>query len=104
MTKTTSALLLLLLISSIAPAAQLIMPAAETNRASASGSSSSPVISADGSNIVFVSYARDLTTNRADGVSLNLFLRNLTTSNTILISATPLRTGGNGNSAWASVS
>ena len=54
--------------------------------ASAAGSSFNPVFSADGQHLVFVSHANNLVTNDDLGFSLDVFVRDLVNSNTVLVS------------------
>jgi hypothetical protein len=66
---------------------------------SAGGSSFRPVISADGSRVVFMSHANNLVTNDNQREWLDVFLRDLVTSNTVLVSLNTSGVGGgNGNS------
>jgi len=69
-----------------------------------SASSAQPIFSADGQHLVFTSAARNLTTNRTDDRSVNLFWRDMQANKNVLISATPDGSGGNGNSSWPSIS
>jgi hypothetical protein len=65
--------------------------------------SSMPVLSADGRYLAFISRAPNLITNRTSG-SYQVFLRDLTTSNIVLVSATLANTGGNDHSTLPSLS
>ena len=65
-----------------------------TGGALSQGGSMDPIFSPDGHSVAFVSYATGLTANPAnpagpDGPGLNLYVRNLTTGTTTLVSATP---------------
>src|SRR2546421_7502548 len=62
--------------------------------AAAAGGSYTPAFSGDGNSIVFVSHARNLVTNDDLAPYLNVFLRNRTTSNTVLVSVNVTRLGG----------
>src|SRR2546422_3856580 len=65
--------------------------------------SSMPVVSADGHYIVFISRAPNLVTN-AIGGNYQVYLRDSTSSNIVLVSATPGNTGGNDHSVLPSLS
>jgi Tol biopolymer transport system component len=58
------------------------------------GNSHSPVFSADGRHIAFVSHANNLVTNDDLGPHLDLFVRDLVTSNTVLVSVSTNGFGG----------
>jgi Tol biopolymer transport system component len=70
--------------------------ASASTRASLSGAgnSHSPVFSADGRHIAFVSHANNLVTNDDLGPHLDLFVRDLVTSNTVLVSLSTNGFGG----------
>ena len=53
---------------------------------SAAGNSFNPVFSADGQHLVFISHANNLVTNDDLGVWLDVFVRDLVSSNTVLSS------------------
>ncbi len=69
----------------------------------ANGSSGAPSISGDGSLVVFGSWADNLTSGDDSGY-YDIFLRNLATSATILVSAPPNTGQANGNSSLPNVS
>lgn len=54
--------------------------------ATASGDSTSPMFIGDGRHVLFTSSARNLTTNPNDGIGLNVFIRELATQSTRLVS------------------
>src|SRR5258708_14205166 len=77
---------------------------ASTNVAAA-GSSLNPAFSADGRFVVFVSHANNLVTNDDLTPYLDVFVRDRTTSNTVLVSVnTSGRGGGNADSHSPSIS
>lgn len=63
----------------------------------------SPVISANGRRVAFLSEAVNLVTNPVSG-AYQVYLRDLVSSNTVLVSANSLRAGGNDHSLLPSVS
>src|SRR5881394_248228 len=65
--------------------------------ASAAGSSFNPIFSADGQHLVFVSHANNLVTNDDLGLSLDVFVRDLVNTNTVLVSVS---TNGFGGANW----
>lgn len=72
---------------------------------SAGGNSFNPVFSADGQKLVFVSHANNLVTNDDLGLWLDVFVRDLVTSNTVLVSVSTNGTGGaNSDANYPSVS
>jgi hypothetical protein len=78
-------------------------PSAPTG--SAAGNSFNPVFSADRSHLVFVSHANNLVTNDDAGPWLDVFARNLVTSNTVLISVSTNGFGGaNADANYPSIS
>src|SRR4030095_1575708 len=76
--------------------ADTIQPASTAYRTSttASGNSYSPVFSADGRSIAFVSHAGNLVTNDDSGPNLDLFIRDLPTGKTVLVSVSTNGVGG----------
>jgi len=62
--------------------------------ATGAGSSHSPVFSADGKHIAFVSHANNLATNDHLGPHFDLFVRDLAASNTVLVSVSTNGFGG----------
>ncbi|MDB6031475.1 MAG: domain protein beta Propeller, partial [Verrucomicrobiales bacterium] len=62
--------------------------------ASGAGPSFTPAFSADGQSIVFTSLANNLVTNDNDGLNLDVFVRNLTTGTTRLVSVSHTGKGG----------
>src|SRR5262245_624571 len=73
--------------------------------ATAAGNSHSPVFSADGKHVAFVSHANNLVTNDDLGPHLDLFVRDLVTGNTVLVSVSTNGFGGaNDNVALYSLS
>lgn len=88
-------------IGSISLAENSIRPASVPNpeNLAGGGGSFSPCFSADGLHIAFVSYANNLATNDDLAPYLDVFVRDLTTRTTTLVSANASgRGGGNGNS------
>lgn len=83
---------------SIEPLSRPVLAAPLPPASTANGDSQLGRISADGRFLVFVSTATDLVTNAVDGVHLNVFVRELATGATSLVSATPRGRGGNGDS------
>ena len=71
----------------------------------AAGASLAPQLSANGRYVLFLSHAKNLTTNHLTGMALNLFRRDLVAKETILIS-TDLsgNAGGDENSPFYSIS
>ncbi|HWN96199.1 MAG TPA: hypothetical protein VNT99_14280, partial [Methylomirabilota bacterium] len=61
---------------------------------SAAGGSFNPIFSADGRHLVFISHANNLVTNDDLGLSLDVFVRDLVTSNTVLVSVSTNGFGG----------
>lgn len=80
---------LLALIIPVGVSASELVSQASRVSVSGSGGSFVPSFATDGSALVFVSQARNLTTNSAPGTYLNVFWRDLASSNTVLVS-TPL--------------
>src|SRR6266436_541809 len=88
-------------------ASEPLKPASLTTNASASasGDSSLPALSADGRWVVFLSAARNLTTNDSASPFLNVYARDLQVQETILVSHNGAGTGGgNGNSSSPTMS
>src|SRR5260370_39419605 len=88
-------------------AGEPLKPASVTTNASASasGDSSLPALSADGGWVVFLSGAKNLTTNDAPSPFLNVYARDLQAGETILVSRNRIGTGGgNGSSSSPSMS
>ncbi len=73
--------------------------AADRTNISAAGNSFTPVFSADGRFVVFVSHANNLATNDDVAPYLDVFVRDLASSNTVLVSVN--MTGGGGGNADA---
>ena len=72
---------------------------------SAGGSSFNPQWSADGRHLIFVSQANNLVTNDSLNLSLDVFVRDLLSSNTVLVSVSAAGTGGaNADANFPSVS
>ncbi|MCC6234231.1 MAG: PD40 domain-containing protein, partial [Verrucomicrobiales bacterium] len=67
-------------------------------RVTGNGESDSPRLSRDGRFVVFASSASDLVTNDLNGVRRDVFVRELATGQTTLISVTPEGRSGNGDS------
>ena len=86
--------LLLLLTSSAAHAATQVGSAPYRASATGAGNSHAPVFSADGKHIAFVSHANNLVTNDDLAPHLDLFVRDLVTSNTVLVSVSTNGFGG----------
>ena len=96
----------LLALAATAPLAfaALVSPPAQP-AVSAGGNSFNPVFSADGQKLVFVSHANNLVTNDDHGLWLDVFVRDLVTSNTVLVSVSMNGTGGaNADANYPSVS
>ena len=73
--------------------------------ASAAGNSFNPAFSADGQHLVFVSHANNLVVNDDLGLWLDVFVRDLVTSNTVLVSVSSNGVGGaNADANYPSVS
>lgn len=71
----------------------------------ASGQSTSPVLSADGSSVVFLSQADDLVTSNHNGMTIDVYVRRLTNNFSELVSVNlGASSGGNGDSLSPSVS
>ncbi len=87
-------ILLLLLASSAAHAATQVGSAPYRASATGAGNSHAPVFSADGKHIAFVSHANNLVTNDDLAPHLDLFVRDLVTSNTVLVSVSTNGFGG----------
>src|SRR5713101_6841576 len=79
-----------------ASAGEALKPASVTKNASASasGDSSLAALSAEGRWVVFLSAARNLTTNGSAAPFLNVYARDLQTRETILVSGNRTGTGG----------
>jgi Tol biopolymer transport system component len=91
------------LAGSLAFAATVSPPAAPS--VSAGGNSFNPVFSADGQKLVFVSHANNLVTNDDLGLWLDVFVRDLVTSNTVLVSVSMSGLGGaNADANYPSIS
>jgi Tol biopolymer transport system component len=71
---------------------------------SAGGNSFGPAMSGDGRRIAFVSHAGNLVTNDTLQESLQVFVRELGASNTVLASVSTNGRGGNGNSVAPTIS
>ncbi len=98
------ALLFLLLASQVRGAVSPVATLDRTNVAGAGGSFL-PAFSADGRFVVFVSHAKNLVTNQAPSPWLDVFVRDLVASNTVLVSVNTNGTGGgNADSNFASIS
>ncbi len=98
------ALLFLLL---AAQARGAVSPVATLDRTNVAGAGGSflPAFSADGRFVVFVSHAKNLVTNQAPSPWLDVFVRDLAASNTILVSVnTNANGGGNADANFASIS
>ncbi len=96
----------LLVLATAAPLAfaAIVSPPARP-AVSAGGNSFNPVFSADGQKLVFVSHANNLVTNDDLGLWLDVFVRDLVTSNTMLVSVSANGTGGaNWDANYPSVS
>jgi Tol biopolymer transport system component len=87
-----TSLLALAAVAPLAFAATVSPPVAPA--VSAGGNSFNPVFSADGQKLVFVSHANNLVTNDDHGLWLDVFVRDLVTSNTVLVSVGTNGTGG----------
>ena len=86
--------------SALDPASRAAQPSA-----SAGDASFDPQFSADGSHLVFISHANNLVTNDDRAPWLDVFARNLITSNTVLVSVSATGVGGgNADSHSPSVS
>ena len=86
-------------------AATLLMSTPLQSALSAAGNSFNPVFSADGKHVVFVSHANNLVTNDDLGLWLDVFVRDLVTSNTVLVSVSASGIGGaNADANYPSVS
>src|SRR5689334_22510263 len=85
-----------------APRAVTAPPPALISETPAAGSST-PVVSADGHYVAFISRSPNIITNPTTG-SYQVYLRDFTSSNTVLVSATPANTGGNDHSLLPSLS
>ncbi len=98
-----TSLLTLATAAPVAFAALVSPPAAPA--VSAGGNSFNPVFSADGQKLVFVSHANNLVTNDDHGLWLDVFVRDLVSSNTVLVSVSTNGTGGaNSDANYPSVS
>jgi len=103
MKKLLTSLLALATIAPLAFAAVVSPPA--TPSVAAGGNSFNPVFSADGQKLVFVSHANNLVTNDDLGLWLDVFVRDLVTSNTVLVSVSTSGTGGaNADANYPSIS
>lgn len=72
---------------------------------SAGGNSFNPQFSADGQHLVFVSHANNLVTNDDLGLWLDVFVHDLVSSNTVLVSVSTTGFGGaNGDANYPSIS
>jgi Tol biopolymer transport system component len=89
-------LLLTVQISASAAVAAATHVGSAPYRASATGAgnSHSPVFSADGKHVAFISHANNLVTNDDLGPHLDLFVRDLAASNTVLVSVSTNGFGG----------
>src|SRR5687768_12284614 len=90
---------LLLLVSVLAASGAGIVSGPVRPGDSAAGNSFNPTFSADGRHLVFVSQANNLVTNDDHGLALDVFVRDLMTSNTVLVSVSASGTGGANDSA-----
>ncbi len=77
--------------AAVAPA--VVSPGVQAS-ISAGGGSFNPTFSADGRHLVFVSHANNLATNDDVGLSLDVFVRDLVSSNTVLVSVSTNGFGG----------
>ena len=80
-------------VAALAAPAAVVSPPAQPS-ASAAGHSSNPQFSAGGQHFVFVSAAHNLVTNDDLGLWLDVFVHDLVTSNTVLVSVSTNGTGG----------
>jgi len=87
-------LILLLLAGGAAHAATQVGSAPYRASATGAGNSYAPVFSADGKHIAFLSHANNLVTNDNLAPHLDLFVRDLVTSNTVLVSVSTNGLGG----------
>jgi Tol biopolymer transport system component len=86
-----------------APSGVASMSSAPTT--SSAGNSFNPTFSADGRHLVFVSHANNLVTNDDVGPWLDVFVTDLVTSNTVLVSVSTNGVGGaNANANYPSIS
>ena len=101
-------ILCLLLAAWAAPvlsAAPAVVTSGAQASVSAAGNSFNPTFSADGQHLVFVSHANNLVTNDDLGLWLDVFVRDLVTSNTMLVSVGAGGFGGaNADANFPSVS
>jgi len=101
---------LIQLVSIIALAFQVagaVVPASSPAQGSVSGGGNSfnPIFSADGQHLVFVSHANNLVANDDLGMWLDVFARDLVSSNTVLVSVSTSGVGGaNADANYPSVS
>jgi len=87
-----------------APSAGIVSTPAHTGVAGGSASHS-PSFSGHGRYVLYLSHANNLVTNDSNGPYLDVFLHDLMTSNTVLVSASHSGTGGgDGDSAYACIS
>jgi Tol biopolymer transport system component len=90
---------------SAAIASPLLISKAYESGVTAAGNSSAPVLSGDGRFVVFVSHARNLTTNHFSELALNVFRHDLASGETLLVSCDSTgTTGGDDNSAGYAIS
>src|SRR5438477_3172456 len=89
-----AALLLLGNSSSEAAGSLRSVSTTERNNVAGAGSSFTPIFNTDGRFIAFVSNAKNLVTNTVPGPNLNVFVRDLANSNTVLVSANIVGNGG----------
>src|SRR5688500_7774778 len=80
-------------------------PASKVNTSgiTAAQGASAPIVSADGQRVAFISRSSNLDTNRTSG-ELNVYLRTVATSNTVLVSRTRAGACGNAHSILPSLS
>src|SRR3954468_18004777 len=89
--------------------AQISAPRAVTAPAAAligetpANGSSMPVVSADGHYVAFISRSQNIITNPTSG-NYQIYLRDLTSNNIVLVSATSANAGGNDHSVLPSLS
>src|SRR6266542_2664263 len=81
------------------------LPSAAAPSVSGNSDSFASVISADGNFVLFTSQAGNLVTNDRNGPFLDVFLRNMTNDQTVLVSVTPDGlSSGNGSSTAVGIS
>lgn len=87
-------LLLMLGISFAAPVSTRLASVQSSPGLSGAGGSYSPAFSSDGRFVVFLSHANNLVTNDDTGLNLDVFVRDLFYSNTVLVSVSSNGVGG----------